>query len=73
MHLKLQQIGNSVGVIIPKEELVNRNLSVGDIIEIEIEDDPFWQSIEQYSVEQRRSVDELENISDDDMSEWGDI
>jgi len=73
MHLKLQQIGNSVGVIIPKEELVNRNLSVGDFIDIGIEDDPFWQVIEKYSIEERRAIDKLENLENDDMDEWGEL
>lgn len=73
MHLKLQQIGNSVGVIIPKEELVSRNLSVGDSIGIEIEDDPFWHTIENYSIEQRRKADKVEGLIDDDMKEWGDL
>ena len=73
MQLKLQQIGNSVGVILPKEELSRRGLRAGDMIEIEIPDDPFWDELKQFSRKQRKAVDKKEKLSDDDLDEWEEI
>jgi putative addiction module antidote len=36
--LKLRKIGNSVGVILPKEALDRQKLSVGDIVELREDD-----------------------------------
>jgi antitoxin component of MazEF toxin-antitoxin module len=70
MRLKLQQIGNSVGVILPKEELTRRGLHVGDQIDIDLIDDPFWSELKHFSKEQRRAADKQESLSDDDLNEW---
>lgn len=70
MKLKLQQIGNSVGVILPKEELSRRGLHVGDQIDIDLNDDPFWGELKQFTKEQRRAADKQDNLSDDDLKEW---
>ncbi len=70
MKLKLQQIGNSVGVILPKEELSRRGLQVGDQIDIDLSDDPFWSELKQFTKEQRRAADKQDNLSDDDLKEW---
>jgi len=70
MKLKLQQIGNSVGVILPKEELSRRGLQVGDQIDIELNDDPFWDELKQFTKEQRKAADKKDHLSDDDFKEW---
>lgn len=70
MRLKLQQIGNSVGVILPKEELSRRGLHVGDQIDIDLTDDPFWNELKQFTKEQRKAADKQDNLSDDDLKEW---
>jgi antitoxin component of MazEF toxin-antitoxin module len=70
MRLKLQQIGHSVGVILPKEELTQRGLAVGDTIELELLDDPFWDALKKHSKKQRRAVDKKVALSDDDFKEW---
>lgn len=70
MQLKLQQIGNSVGVILPKDELNRRGLNVGDTIEIDLADDPFWDEFKQFTKEQRRAADKEDGLSNDDLKEW---
>lgn len=73
MHLKLQQIGNSVGVILPKDELNRRGLNVGDTIEIDLANDPFWDEFKLFSKEQRRAADKTDLLSADDLKEWESI
>jgi len=70
MQLKLQQIGNSVGVILPKEELNRRGLNVGDTVEIDLAHDPFWDEFDRFSKEQRRAADKEDGLSSDDLKEW---
>lgn len=70
MHLKLQQIGNSIGIILPREEITKRGLQVGDSIDFELLDDPFWDELAQYSKEDRRLADKQDNLETDDLSEW---
>lgn len=70
MQLKLQQIGNSIGIILPKEEITKRGLKVGDLIDLELLDDPFWDELAQYSKEDRRLADKQDNLQTDDLSEW---
>jgi antitoxin component of MazEF toxin-antitoxin module len=70
MQLKLQQIGNSVGVILPKEELTKRGLQVGDLIAVDLMEDPFWDELKRFSKEDRRAADNQDNLSDDDFKEW---
>lgn len=70
MKLKLQQIGNSVGVILPKEELSRRGLQVGDQVDIELNDDPFWDELKQFTKEERKVADKKDHLSDDDFKEW---
>ncbi|MBL7665679.1 MAG: hypothetical protein JNM93_11150 [Bacteriovoracaceae bacterium] len=73
MKLKLQQIGNSVGVIIPKEEITKRNYQLGDFVEIEFSDDPFWKKLDKYSKKTRQEIDKNDSLSADDLKEWDDI
>jgi antitoxin component of MazEF toxin-antitoxin module len=74
MELKLQQIGNSLGVTLPKEELVKRGLQQGDIIEIEFADDPFWTQLKQFSKADRIKLEKSEReLSADDLEEWKDL
>jgi antitoxin component of MazEF toxin-antitoxin module len=73
MQLKIQQLGNSLAVTIPKEELVKRGKGLGDMIEIEFLDDPFWDEIKRFSKEDRKRTDKQDNLSADDMSEWSDL
>lgn len=70
MHLKLQQIGNSIGIILPREEITKRGLQVGDSIDLELLDDPFWDELAQYSKEDRRLADKQDNLETDDLGEW---
>jgi putative addiction module antidote len=70
MQLKLQQIGNSVGVILPKEELTKRGLQVGDTIAVDLIEDPFWDELKNYTKEERRAVDKQDIVSEDDLKEW---
>jgi len=74
MELKLQQIGNSLGVTLPKEELVKRGLQQGDTIDIEFADDPFWAQLKQFSKADRIKAEKSEaNLSSDDLDEWKDL
>ncbi len=74
MELKIQQIGNSLGVTLPKEELVKRGLQQGDTIEIEFADDPFWVQLKQFSKADRIKVEKSEQeLSADDLEEWKDL
>lgn len=70
MQLKLQQIGNSVGVILPKEELTKRGLQVGDTIAVDLIEDPFWDELKNFTKEERRDADKEDNLSNDDVKEW---
>jgi putative addiction module antidote len=70
MQLKLQQIGNSVGVILPKEELTRRGLQVGDTIAVDLIEDPFWDELKKFTKEERRDADKEDNLSNDDVKEW---
>lgn len=70
MQLKLQQIGNSVGVILPKEEITKRGLQVGDSIDVDLIDDPFWNELRQFTKEERRAADKQDNLVTDDFKEW---
>jgi antitoxin component of MazEF toxin-antitoxin module len=74
MELKIQQIGNSLGEILPKEELVKRGLQQGDTIEIEFADDPFWAQLKQHSKADRIKIEKSEReLSADDLEEWKDL
>ncbi len=74
MELKLQQIGNSLGVTLPKDELVKRGLQLGDTIEIEFADDPFWAQLKQFSKSDRIKLEKKElELSTDDLDEWKDL
>lgn len=74
MELKIQQIGNSLGVTLPKEELVKRGLQQGDTIEIEFADDPFWAPLKKFSKEDRIRLEKSEaHMSADDLDEWKDL
>lgn len=70
MKLKLQQFGNSVGVILPKEELSRRSLQEGDQVDIELNDAPFWDELKQFTKEERKAADKQDHLSDDDFKEW---
>ena len=70
MQLKLQQIGNSVGIILPKDEITKRGLQVGDSIDVELLDDPFWDELGKYSKEDRRLADKEDHLEADNLSEW---
>ena len=74
MELKIQQIGNSLGVTLPKEELVKRGLQQGDTVEIEFADDPFWSELKQFSKADRIKIEMSEReLSADDLEEWKDL
>jgi putative addiction module antidote len=74
MELKIQQIGNSLGVTLPKEELVKRGLQQGDTIEIEFADDPFWAQLKQFSKADRIKAEKSDReLSADDLEEWKDL
>lgn len=74
MKLKLHQIGNSLGVTLPKDELVKRGLQQGDTIEIEFADDPFWAQLKQFSKSDRIKLEKKElELSSDDLDEWKDL
>ena len=71
MELKIQQIGNSLGVTLPKEELVKRGLQQGDTVEVEFTDDLFWAPLKQFSKEDRMQLEASEKeLSADDLNEW---
>lgn len=70
MQLKLQQIGNSIGVILPKEELTKRGLQVGDTIAVDLIEDPFWDELKKFTKEERRAADKQDGLSEDDFNEW---
>lgn len=70
MEFKLHKIGNSLGVIIPKEELSNRGLELGDTIDLDFKDDPFWDDIKKFSKEDRKKAYKDDGLSGDDFSEW---
>ena len=74
MKLKIQKIGNSLGVILPVKEIRMRKMELGDYIELEIVDDPFWLELKKYTKEQRQRVDKIErDLGEDDLSEWKDL
>jgi putative addiction module antidote len=74
MELKIQQIGNSLGVTLPKDELVKRGLQQGDTIDIEFTDDPFWAPLKQFSKADRIKLEKAEKLlSADDLDEWKDL
>jgi len=70
MQLKIQQIGNSFGVTIPKEELTKRDLGLGDIIEIEFPSDPFWDDLKKFTKAQRIAAEKDDGLGEDDIKEW---
>jgi antitoxin component of MazEF toxin-antitoxin module len=74
MLLKLQKIGNSFGVIFPKEELEKRGYRQGQLIEVDLLDDPFWDEIKQFSKEERRAADSEDGLAlEDDLDEWNNL
>ena len=70
MKMKLKQIGNSVGVILPKEELNRHGQRVSEQIDSEVNDDPFWDELKQFTKEERKAADKKDHLSDDDFKEW---
>lgn len=73
MKLEVRKIGNSFGVILPKSELEKiGKAAVGETVEIELVDDPFWIEIEKYSKEERMMCNQ-EDFPSDDFDEWNDL
>ena len=70
MEFKIQQIGNSLGIIIPKDELTQRGLELGDVVELDFKEDPFWDSVKKYSKEDRKKAYQDDGLSHDDFKEW---
>lgn len=70
--VKLKQIGNAVGFIIPSEELTILRKSAGDLIKIKIEEDEdlFWTKVAKFSKEDRRKAMEEEDFGQNDLTEW---
>lgn len=68
MKLKIQKIGNSLGVILPKETLDALGYHQGDFIEINICDDPFWAQIKSNAKKLKKQKNE--SIDADDLGEW---
>ena len=73
MLLKIQKIGNSFGVIFPKEELGKRGYQQGQLIEVNLPEDPFWDEIKQFSKSDRKKADMEDGLLGDDLAEWDDL
>lgn len=74
MRLKLQKIGNSFGVIFPKEELEKRGYQQGQLVDVQLPEDPFWDEIKKFSKAERRKADMKDGLlNEDDLKEWDDL
>lgn len=69
MKLQLRNIGNSLGVILPKEKLASLGKTKGDLIDLEILESPEWDKIKEYTAEERRMFNE-QDFAKDDLEEW---
>ena len=69
VKLQIREVGNSLGVILPKNELEKFGKRKGEMIDIQILDDPNWAEIEKFSKAEREKCN-IEDFPADDFQEW---